>query len=81
MALNRAEGLALVGECKWRNRPVGSNVLADLRQAAIPLLEHLPGLQVYYALFAKAGFTPELATQAAEDHTLRLYDVEAIGRG
>ncbi len=81
VALNQAEGAVLVGECKWRSRPVGSNVLADLRQAAIPLLQQLPGFQVYYALFAKAGFTPELVSQAAQDRTLLLYDLEAMTQG
>ncbi len=80
VALNRAEEMLLVGECKWRNRPVGNNVLADLRQAAIPVLGQLPGMQVYYALFAKAGFTPDLTAQAAQDPTLLLYDLEAIGQ-
>jgi hypothetical protein len=70
-----------MGECKWRNRPVGSNVLTDLRRAAMPLLTQLPGVEVYYALFAKAGFTPDLMAQATQDRTLLLYDIETIGRG
>lgn len=78
VALNRAEGVVLVGECKWRSKPVGSNVLADLRQAAMPVLTQLPGAQVYYALFARAGFTPDLTAQAAQDPTLLLYDLETI---
>jgi hypothetical protein len=78
VALNRAESVVLVGECKWRSRPVGSNVLADLRQAAASLLVHLPDVQVYYALFAKAGFTPDLTAQAAQDPTLLLYELEVI---
>ncbi|GIK37639.1 MAG: ATPase AAA [Chloroflexota bacterium] len=78
VALNRAEEIILVGECKWRSRPVGNSVLADLRQAAMPLLLQAPPAQVYYALFAKAGFTTELLDQAATDPTLLLYDLETI---
>jgi AAA+ ATPase superfamily predicted ATPase len=78
VALNRAEEIILVGECKWRSRPVGNSVLADLRQAAMPLLLQMPSAQVYYALFAKAGFTSELVDQAAADPTLLLYDLETI---
>ncbi len=78
VALNRTEGVILVGECKWRNRPLGSNVLADLRQAATTLLAQVPHQQVYYALFAKAGFTPDLLAQAAEDPALLLYDLNTV---
>ncbi len=78
VALNRAEGIILIGECKWRSKPVGSSVLANLRQAAIPVLAQLPGAQVYYALFAKAGFTSDLMSQAAQDPALLLYDLEII---
>jgi AAA+ ATPase superfamily predicted ATPase len=81
VALNRAEGKVLVGECKWRARPVGSNVLADLRQAATGLLAQLPNVQVYYALFARAGFTAELTAQAAQGPSLLLYNLEAIAGG
>lgn len=78
VALNRAEGIILAGECKWRNQPVGSNVLADLRRTAATLLAQIPHQQVYYALFAKAGFTPDLLAQAKSDSSLLLYDLNRI---
>jgi hypothetical protein len=44
----------------------------------MPLLLQMPSAHVYYALFAKAGFTAELLDQAAADSTLLLYDLETI---
>jgi AAA+ ATPase superfamily predicted ATPase len=78
VAINRQEGAVLVGECKWRNRQVGSNVLAHLRQTAASLLAEHSAQQVYYALFAKAGFTSEVTAQAAHDSNLLLYDLAQI---
>jgi uncharacterized protein len=61
------EGAALLGECKWSSRPVGVNVLDNLRQRAQPLVEQQGWDNVRYALFSRSGFTPALQRRAAGD--------------
>ncbi len=59
----------LVGECKWTERPVGVNILEDLR-AKVPLLPGGPWERVTPILFAKHGFTPALLARAAAEDVL-----------
>jgi hypothetical protein len=61
----------LLGECKWWQRPVGSNVLEDLRRkGTIFLTEHIGRFaqppQLTYVLFSRNGFTSDLAAAGEE---------------
>jgi uncharacterized protein len=60
LAINGAAQAALAIECKWRNRPVGVNVLTDLQDRVSRLQRQAPFEHVHYGLAAKAGFTEEL---------------------
>ena len=62
----------LVGECKWTKRPVGINVLEELRGKAA-LLPGGPWERIVYALFAKQGFTAALQTLAADEGNILLF--------
>lgn len=86
VAISDAEGAVLVGECKWWARPVGLNVLVDLKRKAQVLWstafaagapDHRP--KVSYALFAKAGFTPDLQTVAASEGVRLIQAEELVG--
>lgn len=68
VALAADEGL--FGECKWTNRPVGANVLDDLKRKAHPLIQSAGLGTVHYALFARAGFTEALQAQAQDEGVL-----------
>lgn len=57
----------LFGECKWTERPVGTNILDDLKRKGEPLARQLGQRDVRYALFAKSGFTPGLRRRAANE--------------
>jgi AAA+ ATPase superfamily predicted ATPase len=50
----------LLGECKWTGRPVGTNILDDLKRKTHPLVRSAGWRSMHYALFARAGFTPAL---------------------
>ncbi|MBN1313445.1 MAG: ATP-binding protein [Anaerolineae bacterium] len=68
LAISRTEKAILVGECKWSANPIGMNVLDDLKQKAQVLLQRSGAAKtVYYALFARAGFTPVLEEQARNE--------------
>ncbi len=65
----------LLGECKWTNRPVGTNILDDLKRKAHTLLasESQVGKamsNLHYALFARSGFTPALEAVARDEEIL-----------
>lgn len=76
----------LLGECKWSSKPVGVNVLADLKRKAQALAadqgwaEGDPAAQaIAYALFARAGFTPALQHQAqTEAEGIALFTAEDL---
>jgi len=59
----------LIGECKWTERPVGINVLDELRRK-VSLLPSGPWKRVMYVLFAKRGFTEALQARSAEGEVL-----------
>jgi len=77
LAISRTENKALVGECKWSIRPLGVNVLDDLKQKAQAFLRSGDVERPYYALFSRSGFTPALETQAQDDDVM-LFNVDQI---
>ncbi len=60
----------LLGECKWSTRPVGTNVLDDLRRKAQAIVARGRWARVHYALFSRSGFTPALQARAADENVL-----------
>jgi AAA+ ATPase superfamily predicted ATPase len=59
----------LLGECQWRSRPMGPEVLADLKRKAV----RVPGNRhQVLALFSRAGFTEPLQQEAAAAGVLLL---------
>ncbi len=77
LALSRAEGQALVGECKWSLNPIGTNILEQLKQKAQAFTGEIH--QMRYALFSRSGFTPALEAQAQAEGTA-LYKLDEIVR-
>jgi AAA+ ATPase superfamily predicted ATPase len=78
LAISQSKKVALVGECKWSTNPLGTNILADLKQKTQAL--QASGQQIktiYYALFSRSGFTPDLEEQARAEE-VGLYTVEQI---
>lgn len=57
----------LLGECKWSSRPVGVNLLEDLKRKGESVATGQEGARIGYALFARSGFTPALRRQAADE--------------
>jgi AAA+ ATPase superfamily predicted ATPase len=59
----------LLGECRWRSRPVGPEALAELKQKAA----RVPGnRRQVLALFSRTGFTEPLRQEAATQGVLLL---------
>ncbi|MBP7868404.1 MAG: ATP-binding protein [Acidobacteria bacterium] len=66
VALDDDQVGALFGECKWSVRPVGVDVLAELRRKASRVALPYEPAERLYALFSRAGFTPELIRLAGD---------------
>ncbi|MEZ4657483.1 MAG: ATP-binding protein [Caldilineaceae bacterium] len=78
VAINETDKLLLVGECKWTQRPVGVNILDDLKRKAARMLGEVEGWQIHYALFAKTGFTAEMAAFAESENVLLITATDMV---
>jgi AAA+ ATPase superfamily predicted ATPase len=72
-------GDLLLGECKWSIRQVGTDVLDALVAKTAAVLEDIPGRQkrARYALWSRAGFTPDLRERARREKVL-LFDLASM---
>jgi len=77
LAISLVEKTALVGECKWSLKPVGTNVLEDLKRKAELLLREGSVRKLQYILFARAGFTHALE-EAAQAEGITLITLEQM---
>jgi hypothetical protein len=62
---------------RWWDNEVGMNVLEDLQRKAAFI--HHEGKKLYFAIFAKKGFTVELEQKAANEKNIFLYDFSGSG--
>ena len=67
--IDRKSRSALLGECRWRGKRAGVELLDDLRTRA-QTVEGLQGFELHYALFSRAGFTAELEKRARREDVL-----------
>ena len=72
------EDAILLGECKWTTKPVGENLLDDLQRKAQLVLRQGKWSQVYYALFARSGFTPALVERASQESVLLVTPLDML---
>lgn len=75
VALNEDTGDILFAECKWLNKKVGINTYHNLMEKSTRVEWHLDKRKEYFALFSKAGFTPELKK---EKENVILFDLKEI---
>jgi AAA+ ATPase superfamily predicted ATPase len=81
LAVSESERAILVGECKWSIRPVGVNVLDQLKEKAQVLARGEKWSRIEYALFARTGFTAELQRRAVAEgvRLVRLEEMLSLG--
>jgi AAA+ ATPase superfamily predicted ATPase len=60
LALNEDTKEILFAECKWQNKKVGIKVYDELKEKSKLVNWHNEERKEYFALFSKAGFTPQL---------------------
>jgi len=70
--MNREEKRILLGEVKWSERPVGTDILAALRERGnLPRWDEFKEKE--YAIFSRSGFTKALVDEAKSDRSLMLF--------
>ena len=78
VVLEDADGELIVGECKWRNEPVDTDVLETLERRSALLGRPIK----QYYLFSKSGFTKacqnRAANRAAQTSNARLVGLEQL---
>jgi len=73
VALNEDTRDILFAECKWLNKKVGINTYHNLMEKSTRVEWHNDKRKEYFALFSKAGFTPELKKE-----NVILFDLKEI---
>lgn len=74
VAINEKEGKILLGEAKWSNKPIGTNIIDELKRKA-GLIDWQRGQrQEYYSLFSKSGFTEALVNLAGKENIFLFHE-------
>lgn len=69
---------ALLVECKWTKRPIGTDTLSDLERQAHLLEPELEGRRILLGLCSRNGFTPRVEAEAAARDDLLLFPLDQI---
>ncbi|MFA4830902.1 MAG: ATP-binding protein [Patescibacteria group bacterium] len=67
VGFSTSEKKIIFGECKWSEKPVGTNIYEDLKKKAAKVDWNKNDRKEYYILFSKSGFTEEMIKIAKND--------------
>jgi AAA+ ATPase superfamily predicted ATPase len=73
--------VALVGECRWRDRAMDANVLRELHELKLPALRqagHRIAEDLRIVLFSRGGYSRSLTRAASVEAHIDLVDVERL---
>ena len=77
VALNDDTRDILFAECKWQNKKVGIDTYHNLMEKSARVEWDNDKRREYFALFSKAGFTPELKRKKEKENVI-LFDLKEI---
>ncbi|OGH94194.1 MAG: ATPase [Candidatus Magasanikbacteria bacterium RIFOXYD2_FULL_41_14] len=60
VGINSSEKKIIFGECKWSEKPVGTDIYEELKKKAEKVEWNLGDRKEFYILFSKSGFTAEM---------------------
>ena len=72
------ENDAILVECKWTSKPVGTDILVELERKALLAKPELEDRRIRYALCSRSGFTAQLMEDASRRPDLTLFDMPEI---
>ncbi|OGH71922.1 MAG: ATPase [Candidatus Magasanikbacteria bacterium RIFCSPLOWO2_12_FULL_43_12] len=67
VGFSSSEKKIIFGECKWSEKPVGTNIYEELKKKAAKVEWKRGDRKEYYILFSKSGFTEEMIKIAKSD--------------
>ena len=67
VGVNEEANGILFGEVKWSSKPIGTNILQDLKAKAARVQWGRKGRQEMFGLFSRTGFTPDLLKMARQE--------------
>ena len=67
VGFSSSEKKIIFGECKWSEKPVGTNIYEELKKKAATVEWKRGDRKEYYILFSKSGFTEEMIKIAKSD--------------
>lgn len=70
VGLNKDDDAILFVETKWNSKPIGTDILADLKKKSQQVQWGSKERKEYFALVAKGGFTEELIQRARQEKVL-----------
>jgi AAA+ ATPase superfamily predicted ATPase len=62
--ISKGDRTMVLGDCYWRNRPVGAEAIDELLDKTRRLLPQEGSWTIYYVLFSKSGWTDEAKVRA-----------------
>ena len=67
VGFSSSEKKIIFGECKWSEKPVGTNIYDELKKKAEKVEWNKGDRKEYFILFSKSGFTEEMIKTAKKD--------------
>lgn len=78
VGLNKETGSILFVETKWNKKPLGLNVLQNLKQKALEVPWGDAKRKEYFAIVAKGGFTERLVAQARKERVVLIHGDQLV---
>lgn len=81
VGVDRYSKRAILGEARWRDRPIGKKTLDELLNKSRPWLQKNRGWRITYTLFSRSGFSNEVEKiAAAQSGEIVLFEPEDLIR-
>ncbi|MBF0546737.1 MAG: ATP-binding protein [Candidatus Riflebacteria bacterium] len=68
--INSDKNELLLGEVKWTEKPVGTDIINDLKNKAVNIEWGNKNTSTHYCLFSKSAFTPDLMRLASKEKVI-----------
>ncbi|MEW6108688.1 MAG: ATP-binding protein [Nitrospirota bacterium] len=79
VGINEDDNAILFGEAKWSGKPVGVNILNELKAKAEEVQWGNSKTSKHFALFSRKGFTSEMLKLAKREKVLLFRGIEKVG--
>lgn len=76
VGINNETKEIIFGECKWSEKPIGTNIYEDLLKKAADVQWNRGKRKEYFILFSKSGFTEGMTEQAKRDKVFLVHKNE-----